>query len=52
MTDVVHGGGAELDTRRLQRRMMLYYTQDGLWDLCLGACVLSWGLLTDTGMSA
>lgn len=43
-------GGHELDTHRLERRMLVYYTQDGLWDLCLGACVLAWGLaiLTDT----
>ena len=33
-----------LDTRKLEQRMLLYYTQDGLWDLCLGACVLVWGL--------
>ena len=24
--------------------MFLYYTQDGLGDLCLGACMLAWGL--------
>ncbi|MBN1152402.1 MAG: hypothetical protein JXA58_04260 [Dehalococcoidia bacterium] len=33
-----------LDTRKLEQRMLLYYTQDGLWDLCLGACVLAWAL--------
>jgi len=33
-----------LDTKKLEQRMLLYYTQDGLWDLCLGACVMAWGL--------
>lgn len=52
MTDVTRGSGAELDTRQLQRRMMLYYTQDGLWDLFIGACMLAWGLLLGTEMSS
>ena len=39
-----HGLGGEIDARRMERRMLLYYTQDGLWDLCLGVCALSWGL--------
>ena len=34
----------ESSVRRMEQRMLLYYTQDGLWDLCLGACVLAWGL--------
>jgi len=34
----------ESGVRRMEQRMLLYYTQDGLWDLCLGACVLAWGL--------
>jgi len=40
-----------LDGKRIQRQMMLYYTQDGLWDLFVGACVLAWGLLMETDMS-
>jgi hypothetical protein len=52
MTDVTRVGSVELDAKSLHRRMMLYYTQDGLWDLFVGACVLAWGLLIDTGMSA
>ena len=51
MTDLARVDGAELDGKRLQRQMMLYYTQDGLWDLFVGACVLAWGLLMDTEMS-
>jgi hypothetical protein len=34
----------DLDTQRLRRRMMLYYTRDGLWDICVGVCVLAWAL--------
>jgi hypothetical protein len=34
----------ELDANKLQRRMLLYYTEDGLWDVCLGACLLGWAL--------
>lgn len=51
MTDATRAGNEELDTKRLQRQMMLYYTQDGLWDLFVGACVLAWGLLVETDMS-
>lgn len=51
MTDATRAGGVEMDGKRLQRQMMLYYTQDGLWDLFVGACVLAWGLLLDTEMS-
>lgn len=51
MTDGSRFGSAELDAKRLQRQMMLYYTQDGLWDLFIGACVLAWGLLVETEMS-
>ena len=51
MTDVTAAGSAELDAKRLHRHMMAYYTQDGLWDLFVGACVLAWGLLIDTEMS-
>lgn len=51
MTDVTRVGSAELDAKRLQRQMMLYYTQDGLWDVFIGACVLAWGLLVETEMS-
>jgi len=51
MTDVIRVGSVELDGKRIQRQMMLYYTQDGLWDLFVGACVLAWGLLMDTEMS-
>lgn len=51
MTDVTRVGSVELDGKRIQRQMMLYYTQDGLWDLFVGACVLAWGLLLDTEMS-
>lgn len=38
------GFSSDMDTKRLEQRMLLYYTQDGLWDLCLGACVVAWGL--------
>jgi len=51
MTDVTRVGSVELDGKRIQRQMMLYYTQDGLWDLFVGACVLAWGLLMETDMS-
>ena len=43
---------SEMDTRRVERRMMLYYTQDGLGDLCLGACMLAWGLAIRFDMAA
>lgn len=52
MTGDSRAAGNELDTRRLERRMLLYYTQDGLWDLCLGACVLAWGLAIRSDMAA
>ena len=45
MFGAVRDGGSELDTKRLERRMMLYYTQDGLWDLFVGVCATGWGLL-------
>ncbi len=51
MKDMASEGGNDLDARGLHRRMMVYYTQDGLWDLFVGACVLAWGLLIDTEMS-
>jgi hypothetical protein len=51
MTDVTRVGSAELDGKQIQRQMMLYYTQDGLWDMFVGACVLAWGLLMETEMS-
>lgn len=34
----------DADSHVIERRMMLYYMQDGLGDLCLGACVAAWGL--------
>ena len=40
------------DNRVAERRMMLYYTQDGLGDLCLGACMLAWGLAIRFDMAA
>ena len=52
MTRDAGSTGNELDSRRIERRMLLYYTQDGLWDLCLGACVLAWGLAILTDMAA
>ena len=52
MTDATRAGSDELDTKRIRRQMMLYYTKDGLWDLFVGACVLAWGLLVETEMSA
>jgi hypothetical protein len=44
--------GTELDTELIERRMFLYYTQDGLGDLCLGACMLAWGLAIRFDMAA
>jgi len=38
------GLDSTLDTRKLEHKMLLYYTQDGLWDICLGVCVLGWAL--------
>ncbi len=38
------GSQNEVDTKKLQRRMMLYYSRDGLWDICFGVCVLGWAL--------
>ena len=45
MTGATGNMPGELDTRRLERRMLLYYTQDGLWDLFVGVCAVSWSLL-------
>ncbi|HHE41916.1 MAG TPA: hypothetical protein ENL12_04660 [Dehalococcoidia bacterium] len=38
------GRHEEIETRKMRRRMLLYYTRDGLWDICIGICVLGWAL--------
>lgn len=34
----------DLDAKQMRRRMLLYYARDGLWDICVGICVLGWAL--------
>ena len=34
----------EADLKRIQRRVYMSYFQDGLWDICLGIFLVSWGL--------
>ncbi len=52
MTDTAHHGRTDLDTKRLARRMRLYYTQDGLWDLFIGASAIASGILMKVEMAA
>lgn len=33
-----------MDGKKMRRRILLYYTRDGLWDICIGVCVLGWAL--------
>ena len=33
-----------MDVKKMRRRVLLYYTRDGLWDICIGICVVGWAL--------
>lgn len=45
-------GKTNLNTKQLERRMRLYYMQDGLWDLFVGVSAMSSGVLIRIDMPA
>ena len=44
MSEPFGDSSSETDVSGLERRVTHYYMQDGLGDLCLGVCVLAWGM--------